>query len=150
MLACHNLAHMVTRHKLDASGALVGGDVLLRKWLDIPDGLALSHDGRWLAVSNHNTHGVFLYDYSDLGEDADPVGVLRGVNYPHGVRFGADDSCLVVADGGAPHVHVFPASGAGWAGVAYPAATITVMDDDTFARGRHNPREGGPEGSRRR
>jgi hypothetical protein len=146
VLACNNWINTVTRHKLDASGALIDGAVVLRKWLDIPDGIALSHDGRLLAVSNHNTHGVFLYEYSKLDEHADPIGILRGLKYPHGVRFGAGDRCLVVADGGAPHVHVFLASGREWEGVGYPAATITVMDDDTFARGHHNPREGGPKG----
>jgi DNA-binding beta-propeller fold protein YncE len=146
LLACNNWSNTLTRHTLDASGALGGGEVVLRKWLDIPDGLALSHDRRWLAVSNHNTHSVLIYEYSELGEDADPVGILRGVNYPHGLRFAADDRCLVVADAGAPYVQVFLPSGGGWEGVAYPAATITVMDDETFQRGRHNPQEGGPKG----
>jgi hypothetical protein len=146
VLACNNWVNTVTRHTLDASGALIDGEVVLRKWLDIPDGLTISHDGRWLAVSNHNSHGVFLYEYSALDEHADPVGMLRGAHFPHGVRFGADDGCLVVADGGAPYVHVFLPSGGDWDGVRYPTTTIKVMDNDTFARGRHNPHEGGPKG----
>jgi hypothetical protein len=43
-------------------------------------------------------------------------------------------------------VHVFAASGDSWHGAGYPVGTIRVMDDDTFARGRHNPKEGGPKG----
>jgi DNA-binding beta-propeller fold protein YncE len=146
LLVCNNSANTVTRHVIDGTGALVRGEIVLRRWLDIPDGLTLSHDGQWLAVSNHNTHTVFLYERSEIGEDADPVGILRGVSYPHGIRFAADDSYLVVADAGAPYVHVFVPSGGDWEGVGYPAATITVMDDDTFLRGRHNPQEGGPKG----
>lgn len=146
LLVCNNFANTVTRHLVDGTGALVRGEVVLRRWLDIPDGLALSHDGRWLAVSNHNTHSVFLYERSRLGEDADPVGILRGVNFPHGIRFGAEDGYIVVADAGAPHVHVFLPTDGGWEGVGYPAATLTVMDDDTFLRGRHNHMEGGPKG----
>ncbi len=146
ILACNNSGHSVTRHTLDESGRLVDGEVVVRRWLEIPDGLALSHDGRWLAVSNHETHGVLLYETASLGEDVDPVGILRGVNYPHGVRFTADDRFLVVADAGAPFVHVFAVRDGGWAGVGYPAASLEVMDEAAFARGRHNPQEGGPKG----
>jgi hypothetical protein len=146
VLACNNDGNTLTRHTLDASGALVGGEVILRKWLDIPDGLALSDDGRWLAVSNHNAHAVFLYACSELGEEADPSGILRGVQFPHGLRFGAGGSYLAVADAGAPHVHVFLPDEGDWAGTRQPAATITVMDDETFTRGRHNAQEGGPKG----
>ena len=51
-----------------------------------------------------------------------------------------------MADAAAPLVHVFDAPARGWNGVGYPATTIRVMDDDTFARGHRNPREGGPKG----
>ena len=34
----------------------------------------------------------------------------------------------------------------GWHGVAYPAATIAVMDDETFLVGHRSPEEGGPKG----
>jgi hypothetical protein len=146
VLACNNYAHTVTRHTLDGRGRLVDGEVVARKWLDIPDGLALSADGRWLAVSNHDLRTVFLYEYASLGERAEPVGILRGVNYPHGIRFVSDDRFLVVADAGAPYVHVFEVGRGGWEGVGYPAATVTVMDDEIFRRGRHNIEEGGPKG----
>jgi hypothetical protein len=43
-------------------------------------------------------------------------------------------------------VHVFTARRDGWKGVGYPTASLRVMDDDTFARGRHNRQEGGPKG----
>lgn len=146
VLACHNWTNTVTRHTLDAGGVPAAGEVVARKWLDLPDGVAMSRDGRWLAVSNHNAHSVLVYAYSTLSEDADPVGILRGVQYPHGLQFGHADRYLLVADAGAPHVHVFASSDGSWQGVGYPTVTIRVMDDDTFARGRHNPEEGGPKG----
>jgi hypothetical protein len=146
VLACNNWANTVTRHTLDGSWVLSAGEVVAHKWLDLPDGVAISHDGRWLAVSNHYSHQVLVYAYSTLNQDADPVGILRGVQYPHGVRFGAGDRHLLVADAGAPYVHLFVSSKSGWQGVGYPAVTIRVMDDDTFARGQHNPQEGGPKG----
>lgn len=146
VLACNNWTSTITRHTLDSGGAVTGGEIAARKWLDLPDGLAVSGDGRWLAVSNHNTHSVLVYAYPTLSEGSDPVGVLRGALYPHGLRFGPDDRTLLVADAGAPYVHVFGAPGTGWSGVGYPTTTIRVMDDDTFARGHRNPQEGGPKG----
>lgn len=146
VLVCNNWTNAITRYALGANGALGAGEVVARKWLDLPDGLAISRDSRWLAVSNHNSHGVLVFAYSTLNEDADPVGLLRGVQYPHGLRFGPGDSYLLVADAGSPFVHVFVPPDSGWRGVGYPAATIRVMDDDTFARGRYNVAEGGPKG----
>jgi hypothetical protein len=146
VLACNNWTSTITRHTLDSGGALTGGEVVGRKWLDLPDGLAVSGDGRWLAVSNHNSHSVLVFAYPTLSEDSDPVGVLRGTLYPHGLRFGAGDRHLLVADAGAPFVHVFAPPGGGWQGAAYPAASIEVMDEVTFQRGHRNLEEGGPKG----
>ena len=146
LVTCNNWADTVTRHTLDADHSLSPGEVAAQRWLDLPDGVAFSDDGQWLAVSNHNTHSVLVYECISLHEHADPIGVLRGVRYPHGLRFADDDRHLFVADAGAPHLHVFARSDDDWHGAAYPTATIRVMDDDTFARGHRNPKEGGPKG----
>jgi DNA-binding beta-propeller fold protein YncE len=114
--------------------------------LDIPDGIAVSHDERWIAVSNHNTHEVMLFDASaSLGPWTEPAGILSDVDYPHGLRFTPDDKHLLVADAGAPLIHVYE-RGSGWAGAHGPIRSVTVLDDETFIRGRANPQEGGPKG----
>ena len=82
VLICNNSGNYVTRHILDRSDdcAVSGGEVLLRKWLDIPDSVSVSADRRWIAVSNHSTHSVLLYENSPrLSPSADPDGMLRGV-----------------------------------------------------------------------
>lgn len=145
-LVCNNWGHTVTRHTIDGAGELSQGDVVARRFLDVPDGVAISRDGRWVAVSNHNTHSVLVYADSSLGEGAEPVGVLRGVMYPHGLRFTGDDRQLLVADAGAPYVHVFVAANGNWQRAGYPAASVRVMSEEVFARGRYNPTEGGPKG----
>lgn len=145
VLACNNWRNTVTRHPLIADGGTATGEVAAREWLDLPDGLALSRDARWLAVSSHNTHTVFIYALPGGDGDGDPVGMLRGVRYPHGLRFANDDRHLLVADAGSPYVHSFASSG-DWRGVRLPVATVRVVDDETFARGRKNPAEGGPKG----
>jgi hypothetical protein len=143
VLACNNWRNTVTRHPLIPDGGTATGEVAAREWLDLPDGLALSSDGGWLAVSSHNTHAVFIYALGDA--DRDPVGMLRGVRYPHGLRFANDDRHLLVADAGSPYLHSFASSG-DWRGVRLPVATVRVVDDETFASGRKNPAEGGPKG----
>jgi hypothetical protein len=145
LLVCENWRNEVATLVLDEHGDLREAGPAQRAWLDLPDGLALSADGRWLAVSNHNTHSVLVFDRR-TGEDGDPAAVLRGVDYPHGVRFSADAGALLVADAGAPHVHVFVRPTREWSGASFPAATVAVMDEATFLRGRHNPQEGGPKG----
>ena len=145
LLACVNWGHLVVRHRLD-DGGLTAAEVVARRWLDVPDGIAVSEDGRWVAVSNHFTHTVLVYEHAALGEDAEPTAVLRGTTYPHGLRFSARGDRLVVADAGTPDVQVYAAPADGWRGVAYPAARFAVMDDATFARGHRTPQEGGPKG----
>ena len=145
VLVCENWRNEIARLVLHDDGDIRVAAVAQRGWLDLPDGVALGRDGRWLAVSNHNTHTVFVFD-REAGEDGDPAAVLRGVDYPHGLRFATDDRTLLVADAGAPHVHVFARPSEVWRGASFPAATVAVLDDATFRRGRHNPMEGGPKG----
>jgi hypothetical protein len=139
VLVCNNWANTITRHAQEAGGGLSAGEIVLRKWVDLPDGVAVSNDGHRLATSNHNTHTVVVHSYPPAHAEADPVAVLRGVLYPHGACFGHDDAYLLVADAGRPLVLVFR-------GGPYPDAAIRVMDGETFARGHHNPQEGGPKG----
>ena len=145
VVACNNWANTVTRHPLVSHRSESSGEVIARRWLDLPDGVALSHNGRWLAVSNHAAHTVLVYEYPGAHQDNDPVGVLRGVTYPHGLRFANGDRHLLVADAGAPLVAAFTSSG-DWKGARFPSAAMRVVDDATFVRGRKNQAEGGPKG----
>jgi len=149
VLICNNDGHTVTRHLLDrnADGALRNSEVLLHKYLNIPDGVSVSPDRRWIAVSNHYTHNVLLYENSPaLNSDAKPDGILRCIYYPHGLRFSADGRHLFVADAGAPYLHIYTQDSDQWRGVRHPVASVRIMDDAVFERGQHNPEEGGPKG----
>ena len=149
VLICNNDGHTVTRHLLDcdAGRAIRNSEILLHKYLNIPDGVSVSPDRRWIAVSNHTTHNVLLYENSPaLNSDAEPDGILRGVYYPHGLRFSADGRHLFVADAGAPYLHIYAQDPDQWRGVRNPLATVRIMDEAVFKRGRHNPEEGGPKG----
>ena len=137
-------------HLVDLDGArpgAVAGSPLLARGLDIPDGVAHSPDGRWIAVSNHNEHCVRLYDTSrPLGPDAEPDARLLGVDYPHGLRFVENSRRILVADAGAPFVHVYTCPDGRWRGEQRHGCRLRVLDEDTFLQGRSNPQEGGPKG----
>lgn len=149
VLICNNNGHTVTRHLLDrdAGRTIRHSAILLQKHLDIPDGVTVSPDRRWIAVSNHTAHNVLLYENSAaLSSDVEPDGILRRVAYPHGLRFSADGRHLFVADAGAPYLHIYAQDPDEWLGVRHPAVSVRVMDDVVFERGRTNPQEGGPKG----
>jgi hypothetical protein len=149
ILICNNAGSDITRHRLDGDGGhgVRSSEVLLRKWLDVPDGVCVSRDRQWLAVSNHGSHCVLLYEYAaHLSPAADPDGMLRGILYPHGVRFTSDGHHVFVAAAGSPYLHVYAQNGDGWRGVRHPAASIRIMDESLFLRGHSSPAEGGPKG----
>ena len=149
LLVCNNYSNTVTRHTLDRKRDFVAtsDSLLLANRLDIPDGISVSPDGAWLAISNHNTHNVLLYDRSRrLHPGAEPDGILHNVLCPHGVRFTPDLKHILVADAGAPFVNVYARNGTSWKGRHDPISLFRVMDDTVFGQGRHNPQEGGPKG----
>jgi len=149
LLVCNNYVNRVTRHVVDPRRDWAGrsDETLLERGLDVPDGICFSPDARWIAVSNHNTHSVLLYDRTRrLAPDAAPDGVLRNVLCPHGVRFTRDQEFILVADAAAPYVNVYRKGGQTWGGTRDPVRLFPAMPADVFARGRLNPQEGGPKG----
>lgn len=149
VLLCNNYVHQVSQHIfiLDEKVKPVADSILLQKGLDIPDGVAQSQDGHWIAISNHNEHAVRVYRNDELLDiDSEPVATLFGVNYPHGLRFTSCGKYLLVADAGLPFVHIYYSSNGDWCGEINPVASINVIDDNAFNRGQYNIQEGGPKG----
>ncbi len=148
LLVCNNYVHRVTRYDFDpAQDFAERGHELVARWgLNVPDGVAVSQDGLYIAISSHKTHDVKVYSAADPARDnRRPVAVLGGVRYAHGLRFTPDDRHLLVADAGAPVVRVYE-RGAGWSGAKQPARSVVVLDQEVFIRGHKNPEEGGPKG----
>lgn len=148
LLVCNNYRHQVTRHVVSRRWGYraLWNQALLKRGLDIPDGIALSHDGQWVAVSSHGTRDVKIYNMpASLGPETEPAGVLENANYPHGLRFTPDDRQILVADAGSPMLHIYD-RGTSWNGRRAPSRSIAVLDNETFRRGRANVEEGGPKG----
>ena len=149
VILCNNYAHQVSQHLIELHPSVrhVADSLLVQRGLEIPDGVAQSADGHWIAVSNHNEHAVRIYrNRPHLGPDSDPDALLVGVNFPHGLRFTPCGRHLVVADAGLPFVHVFDAADGNWSGTYSAPRSFKVVDDAAYWRGRHNPQEGGPKG----
>ena len=148
-LICNNYVHKVTRHLLDLGAGLStkNNEVLLKKWLEVPDGICVSKDQQWIAVSNHNTHTVLVYENNPLlNESSDPSGVLRGTFYPHGLRFTPDGRFILVADAESPYVNVYEKDDADWRGVRSPLLSFRVLNNENYLRGPDLPGERGTKG----
>ena len=145
---CNNFSNDVTRLVRTESGNLADSpSIVIKKWLDVPDGIAVSEDSRWIAVSNHNTHSVLLFrNGPTLSGETNPIGLLQDVSYPHGLSFTADSRFLLIADAGSPHVVVYENRSLAWDGVHKPVLSIPVLTDEEFRRHRPNRQEGGPKG----
>jgi len=146
-LVCNNFSNQVTRHIIGFNNKLysTNGEILLKKWISVPDVIAASQ--RWIAVSNHNCHNVFVYENNgSLAEFSDPDGILRCVRYPHGLRFSSDGAFILVADAGAPYVHIYKKDASGWRGVRNPVKSFRVLKDEDFLRGHSTAYDGGAKG----
>jgi hypothetical protein len=92
-------------------------------------------------------HDVLIYETStSLNQHSDPAAVLRSVRFPHGLCFAGHDRFILLADAGAPYVHVYGNQGRDWRGIHDPILSLKVMDDDTFLGSRYTTRDGGPKG----
>lgn len=149
MLICNNHLHTVTSHKLKvAEGIAISGHrVVVRRKLIIPDGLAVSPDKRWMAVSNHVTGELMVYrNHFLLNRFTAPAAVMGGMVCPHGVRFSSDGKSLIVADAASAYLHLFEREGEDWQNLSAPTKSVRFLNENQFAEGRTNPEEGGVKG----
>jgi hypothetical protein len=150
VLVCNNFSDTVTMHELENDPLSVKrSDVLLHRYLSLPDGVAVDADNQWIAVSSNYGHRVMVYERSrPLQEGSAPDAILLGSHHPHGLRFSLDGQQLFVADGYNPYVMVYERDGETWRGVQQPTAAIRVRDDDVYERdvSTHGYWNAGPKG----
>ena len=151
VLVCNNFKHVVTKHTLEVANngeyRVHNRGVFARNTLNIPDGLHISANDRWVAVSNHHGECVAIYpNASTTNRRTPPVGICHGVVCPHGLRFVDNDRYLIVASASTPFVQIYESKDGDWSGDRHPFRTVRVLDDETYLRGRYNPEEGGIKG----
>lgn len=150
IIACNNYADRVTCHRLrtgDAPAEFTSHEVMLAGQFEVPDGAAVSADGKLLAISNHHKEWVDVYELPLTGGVAtEPVARLLDAGFPHGISFAKQDRYFLVADAGAPAVYVYERGPDGWVGDIQKAGGLQTLSTQEFMRGRSDPAEGGPKG----
>lgn len=148
-LICSNEGHYVSSHILDGNRKLssLSSIILLKDDLSVPDGVAVSDNKKWISVSNHDKHYVYIYSNQKLlDQHTKPSAILNGPMYPHGIIFFNDDHYIFVADAGTPYVYGFFSASGDWKGQFQPFIKLKVMEDDFYKAGHVNSQEGGPKG----
>ncbi len=148
VLVCNNHWNFISSHIISPGNParISHQGILIQAALRIPDGISISHDHAWIAISNHVDGEILIHrNTHDLNRKTLPAAVLKGMICPHGVRFDGNDR-VIVADAASQYVHVFNSRNGGWQGVQYPARSIRLLDDETFYDGRYDSREGGVKG----
>jgi hypothetical protein len=149
VLVCNNKWHFVSSHVVDLTGPVRIQDetILLRDTIKIPDGISISSDSDWIAISNHVSGEALVYrNDAALGPGSDPHGIFYGSVCPHGIQFAPNGNRLFVADAASQYLHVYETNDGEWRGKHGPSLSIRMMDDDLFLAGRHAAREGGLKG----
>lgn len=150
IIACNNYADRVTRHRLRTDGGQArfsSHEVILAGQFEVPDGAAVSADGKLLAISNHHKEWVDVYELPLRGGvDTEPVARLLNAGFPHGISFARQDGYFLVADAGAPAVYVYERGPDGWIGEFQKAGGLQTLSTQQFMMGRSDQAEGGPKG----
>ena len=149
VLACNNYIHTITSHNVTfLKGVKVKNEgVLIRRGLSIPDGICVSPDRKWVAVSNHSTGTVLLYKVEpELNKKTKPSAMLNGSVCPHAIRFSEDGEMLLVADSASPYMHIYKRTSEDWCSVQKPYKSIRMLSEDVFLLGRYNTQDGGTKG----
>lgn len=148
VLVCNNSWNIITSHLITLGNAINirHEGILIEQQLRIPDGVSISNDGAWIAVSNHVDGEVLIYENSPhLSRATPPSANLRGIVCPHGVRF-TSDGRVFVADAASQYLHIYERNNDYWSGNIDPVNSVRVINDETFYLGRYDSREGGVKG----
>ena len=145
---CSDQWHFVTSHivTLSQSSGIVDEGIRIENTLQIPDGISLSPDHQWIAISNHVQGEIQLFKNSpELDRRTPPDVILEGSVCPHGLSFDVAGN-LYVADAASPYVHFYDKPESDWEDRDQPSNSFRLLDNETFYMGRYASREGGVKG----
>ena len=149
LLVCNNYRNQITRHEITGRKTHIvkSNKIVLERNLNVPDGVTMSADNQFFAVSNHFRHEVNIFrNDGKYHRRTLPLGTLKGLDFPHGLRFFGDDNYLMVADAGLPYLRLFHCPDGNWEGEFMPICSIRVMSEEVYLKGHYYHQEGGPKG----
>ncbi len=142
LFVCCSKANSVTSHGFQLrDGTVETGEerLVARDGIEIPDGIAVSPDGRWMAVSDHDHQRVLIYSLQDNTQTC----VLRdaALCHPHGLCFDPSGQRLFVADAGGRKLHVFAVEKDWSTDASRSTYKIDAVEADAFDRTREDTEE---------
>lgn len=146
---CNNHRHTITSHDIELNDRIkvANNGILIENSLRFPDGISISPDGRWIAISNHDYGQVALYENnSSLNKHTPPSETLDGPVCPHGICFNSDDGKLVVTDAATQYIYIYESENGNWGKVIRSPRAVKLLDDDTFYYGKTGLKDGGVKG----
>ena len=142
IFVCNNYLHNIVSFEIT-----LGNTIKIKNGLNLPDGICISPNKKWVAISNHYTGTISIYKVSPLlNRFTSPSATLLNIAYPHGLRFSEDGKKVFSTDAGSQYLHVFESDSDSWQGDYKPRQSIKLVDKETFGKVRINPEEGGLKG----
>ena len=146
---CNNLRHTISTHVITVKGeiSIKNEGILIENSLRFPDGLSVSPDRKWIAISNHDYGQVVIFkNEPGLNKKTPPSVVMKGPVCPHGIRFSSDGRKLFVSDAATQYLYIYRSEDGNWDNAEGSAQTVEVVDEESFYFGKTGFNEGGVKG----
>lgn len=146
---CNNLRHTISTHVITVKDdiSIKNEGILIENSLRFPDGLSVSPDRQWVAISNHDYGQVVIFkNEPGLNKKTAPSVVMKGPVCPHGIRFSEDGGKLYVSDAATQYLFIYRSEDGKWDKAEDSVQTVKVVDDEAFYLGKTGFNEGGVKG----
>jgi hypothetical protein len=161
LYVCCNYKNTVSTFGVTLEGGQIkvaSGSVIAQQGLEVVDGIGLSEDGQFMALSDHDHQRVAVYRRTEYHSKLNPtyelVCSLRDcdMHFAHGLRFGRDSQVLYVADAGGRYIHVFKTDDQWQTDLSSSTFKTLGVDEEAFIKSQevaaeaHRLLEGGAKG----
>lgn len=129
-MACNNYLHNIVAFDFEIRDNIKvkNKGVIIKKGLNVADGISASDVAEWIAVSNHYTGTISIYRNSVLlNRFTLAVGTLTCIAYPHGLRLSHDGTKLFSTDARSQYLYVYESKDGGWTGEGASLKSLMLL-----------------------
>lgn len=146
LLLCSNVLNIISRHVLNSNNFDIIEESKFLSNFKVPDGISITSDRKWIAVSNHDAHNILVYKNENITVNSVPSAILKCefLRFPHGLCF--YNNLLYVNDAGSNYIYVFKNVNGNWVGDIDISFRIESMSVEDYTRAKVNDMEGGAKG----